>query len=191
MAADEERRSGFEGPTDDTDRLVAQWASVVPLIDPDVEGVVDRMLICARYLDRLAQRLSQPHDIQLPDYEILARLFWVGPPHRLRPTQLAAGTMTAATTVTSRLDRLQKRGLIRRLPDPDDRRAMAAELTDAGRELFARIVEKQAVAEREIFADMAPERLKALAGLLSEALVAFENHEGPPPRRVRLALSGD
>ncbi|GAA4907363.1 MarR family transcriptional regulator [Stackebrandtia albiflava] len=176
---------------DDTDDLVRRWASVVPGIDPRVEGVVDRLLICARYLDRLAATLAAEHDIQFSDYEILARLFWVGEPHRLRPSQLAAGTMTAATTITSRLDRLQRRGLISRVPDPTDRRAMAAELTDEGGELFTRIVERQAEAERRIFGDVSPARLDRLAGLLSETLTVLERHLGPPPRRVRLALSED
>ena len=177
--------------SDDTDDLIEQWVGAVPDIDPRVEGVVDRILICARYLDRLAESLAGEQGVQLPDYEILARLFWVGPPHRLRPSQLAAGTMTAATTVTSRLDRLEKRGLIRRQAEAGDRRALAAELTDDGRELFVSIVKRQAAAERELFADLPAEKLEALAELLSDTLVAFEGRLGPPPRRVRLALSQD
>lgn len=174
---------------DDTDRLVEQWVAAVPEIDPGVEGVVDRVLILAKYLDRLARQLAGEFDVQFPDYEILARLFWVGPPHRLRPSQLAAGTMTPATTVTSRLDRLEKRGLVTRVRDMTDRRALSAELSDKGRELFVRIVRRQAAAERELFADVPPERRKLLADLLSDLLVSFEDHLGPPPRRVRLALS--
>ncbi|MFD0556559.1 DNA-binding MarR family transcriptional regulator [Stackebrandtia endophytica] len=177
--------------SDDTDDLIEQWVNAVPDIDPRVEGAVDRILICARYLERLAQKLAGERGVQLPDYEILARLFWTGPPHRLRPSQLAAGTMSAATTVTSRLVRLEKRGLIRRVAEPGDRRALAAELTDDGRELFVSIVKRQAAAERELFADLPPEKLAALAELLSDTLVTFEGRLGPPPRRVRLALSQD
>lgn len=175
----------------DTDRLVKQWADVVPQIDPAVEGVVDRILICARYLDRLAQEKAAPHDIQFPDYEILARLFWVGAPYRLRPTQLAAGTNTAATTVTSRLDRLQRRGLIVRVADPGDRRVMAAELTRDGHDLFSRIVADQARAEREIFDELSTQELEGLTRLLSAAMAACERRLGPPPWRVSLALSED
>lgn len=174
---------------DDTDRLIEQWVAAVPQIDPKVEGVVDRVLILAKYLDRLAQESAAEFDVQFPDYEILARLFWVGPPHRLRPSQLAAGTMTPATTVTSRLDRLEKRGLVSRVRDVTDRRAVSAELSDMGRKLFARIVRRQAVAERELFGDVSPERMAVLSDLLSDLLVSFEDRLGPPPRRVRLALS--
>lgn len=174
---------------DDTDRLVAEWVTVVPEIEPRVERVVDRVLISARYLERLAASLSAPYDIQLSDYEILARLFWVGPPHRLRPSQLAIGTMAPATTVTSRLDRLERRALIRRVPDPADRRSLAAELTDAGRELFIQIVEQQARAEREIFGQLPEADLDTLADLLRKVMVLLEDRLGPAPRRVSLALS--
>lgn len=174
---------------DDTDQLVAEWVAVVPEIEPRVERVVDRILISARYLERLTGALAAPQDIALSDYEILARLFWVGPPHRLRPSQLATGTMAPATTVTSRLDRLERRGLIRRVPDPTDRRSLAAELTDTGRALFIRIVEQQARAEREIFGQLPEDDLDTLADLLRQVMVLLEDRLGPAPRRVSLALS--
>ncbi|CAM3250482.1 MarR family winged helix-turn-helix transcriptional regulator [Stackebrandtia soli] len=177
--------------SDDTDRLVEQWHAVVPDIDPKVERVVDRVLISARYLDRLASDLAAKHSLQRPDYEILARLFWVGPPHRLRPSQLAAGTMTAATTVTSRLDRLQKRGLITRAADPDDRRSMTAQLTHEGHTLFQRIVSEQATIEREIFEGLSAAQLDTLARLLNRTMTLLEDRLGAAPRRVTLALSGE
>jgi Transcriptional regulators len=177
-----------ERRSDDTDRLVAEWAAVVPAIDPRVERVVDRLLLSARYLERLAGELSAAYQLQLPDYEILARLFWVGPPYRLRPTQLAAGTMTPVTSVTSRLGRLQRRDLIRRVPDAADGRVRSAELTDAGRTLFVRIVEQQARAEREILGALPEADLEALSGLLRTVMGHLEARLGPAPRRVWMAL---
>lgn len=177
--------------SDDTDRLVERWAAIVPEIDPRVERVVDRLLISAKYLDRLTGSLSAPHEIPATDYEILARLFWVGPPHRLRPTQLAIGTMSAPTTVTSRLVRLERRGLIRRVAEAADRRVSAAELTQPGRDLFIRVVAEQARVEREIFAGMDPADLDRLAELLRAVMTMLEDHLGPAPRRVSLALSSD
>ncbi|HIV59466.1 MAG TPA: MarR family transcriptional regulator [Candidatus Stackebrandtia faecavium] len=177
--------------SDDTDELVEHWRSVVPQIDPQVERVVDRILIAARYLDRLAGDMAAKHELQRADYEILARLFWVGPPYRLRPSQLAAGTMTAATTITSRLDRMQRRGLITRSRDAKDRRVLAAELTDEGRDLFERIVAEQAAMEREIFSQLSGGELDSLAKLLNSSMTALESRLGAAPRRVTLALSGE
>lgn len=175
---------------DETDALVEQWSRAVPQINPRVERIVDRLLISAKYLERLAARLSAPHDLQLADYEILARLYWVGPPHRLRPSQLAAGTLAPATSVTSRLDRLQKRAMIERVADPKDRRVLAAQLTDDGRALFEQIVAEQAKAERAIFDQLDPAQREALDNGLRALMSVLDDRLGPAPRRVSLALGG-
>ena len=44
----------------------------------------------------------------------------------------------ANTTLTSMLDRMEKAGLIRRLPDPHDRRKSLIALTDGAQALYAR-----------------------------------------------------
>ena len=60
-----------------------------------------------------------------------------GPSYRLsRPP--GRGLMLSSAGVTSRIDRLERRGLVRRLPDPDDRRGIIVELTDQGLEVVTR-----------------------------------------------------
>ena len=49
--------------------------------------------------------------------------------------------------MTNRLDRLEEAGLIRRLPDPDDRRGLLIELTPKGRRLYQTAVGAQAKKE--------------------------------------------
>ncbi|MET7639685.1 MarR family transcriptional regulator [Streptomyces sp. NPDC005438] len=174
---------------DDTDELVRHWSEAVPEIDPRVERVVDRLMISAKYLEQLAARLSAPHELQYADYEILARLYWIGPPHRLRPSQLAAGTLAPPTSITSRLDRLQRRGMLRRVSDPKDRRVLAAELTDEGRALFERIVAEQATEERALFEQLDDDQLHALDTGLRALMGVLHERLGPAPRRINLALS--
>ncbi|MGQ0841262.1 MarR family winged helix-turn-helix transcriptional regulator [Actinokineospora sp.] len=176
---------------DDTDELVLAWTRQVPEIDPRVERIVDRLMISAKYLEQLAVRLSAPHELQLTDYEILARLFWVGPPHRLRPSQLAAGTQAPPTSITGRLDRLERRGMLRRVADPKDRRVLAAELTEAGHDLFARIVAEQATQERAIFDQLDPAELDSLDALLRRLMAVLAERLGPAPRRVSMALADE
>src|SRR6187402_1900630 len=75
----------------------------------------------------------------------LSALRVAGPPHRLSPTRLGKGLMLSSAGVTSRVDRLERRGLVRRLADPDDRRGVIVELTDEGGRLVDEAV--AAVAE--------------------------------------------
>ncbi|MBP2476701.1 DNA-binding MarR family transcriptional regulator [Crossiella equi] len=174
-------------PPDETDSGVPEWAKVIPGLDPAVEGVVDRLHLASRYLERLAAECAAPQGLSSADYEILARLYWVGPPHRLTPTQLAAGTLSPATTITSRLERLQKAGLIIRAASANDRRSTPAELTDEGRRVFLSVVTEQARRERDAISPMGNAELGELEGLLRKLMHVLEQSLGPAPRRVRLA----
>ena len=54
-----------------------------------------------------------------------------------RPGALAEALAVAPRSVTSKVDVAEADGLVRRLPDPTDRRATLVELTPAGHELLA------------------------------------------------------
>ena len=56
----------------------------------------------------------------------------VGKPYRQSPGVLARYMGLSAAAVTNRLNHLEERGLVRRLPDATDRRGVHVELTDAG-----------------------------------------------------------
>lgn len=175
---------------DDTDRKLPEWLAVAPEIDPLVEGIVDRVHLVSRYLEAVAAKMAAPRGIGPGEYEILARLYWVGPPHRLTPTQLAAGTVTAATTITSRLDRLEKAELVERRPDPNNRRSLHVLLTDKGAGTFLEIVAEQAVAEKELFATLDRDEQAQLEDMMRRLMHHMAEKLGPAPRRVRLALTG-
>jgi DNA-binding MarR family transcriptional regulator len=72
-------------------------------------------------------------------FEILARL--VDPPSgRQRMTDLADGIVYSRSGLTYQADRLEKAGLIAREPSPDDERSTTVAITEAGRELVARVL---------------------------------------------------
>ena len=53
--------------------------------------------------------------------------------------ELAAALDVAPRSVTSKVDQAEEDGWVRRVPDPDDRRATLVELTDAGHDLLDRM----------------------------------------------------
>ncbi len=60
----------------------------------------------------------------------------VGRHDRIRPGELAAHLRVAPRSVTDVVDSLEKRGLLARHADPDDRRATVLGLTASGRRLL-------------------------------------------------------
>ena len=82
--------------------------------------------------------------------------------------------MLSSAGVTSRVDRLERRGLVRRLPDPDDRRGVIVELTDEGLELVDAAVAANTASDRQLLERLTPEEIETLEGLLRKLLAGLE-----------------
>jgi DNA-binding MarR family transcriptional regulator len=104
----------------------------------------------------------------------LSALRIAGPPHQLSPTQLGRGLMLSSAGVTSRIDRLERRGLVRRLPDPHDRRGVIVELTDEGLAVVDAAVAANSESDRQLLARLDPEELATLESLLRKLLAGLE-----------------
>jgi DNA-binding MarR family transcriptional regulator len=74
--------------------------------------------------------------------------------HGRTVSELAAAAGVRATTMTSVLDRLERRGLIRRAPQPGDRRAVLVQLTGSGSLASRAIGEAIARLERHALAGL-------------------------------------
>lgn len=95
----------------------------------------------------------QAHEIEMWDYAVLSGLE-DGP----APTQaeLAASVGRDKTRIIPILERLESRGLLRRTPDPADRRNRVVALTEAGRELVASCRVEIREVEAELLAGVDP-----------------------------------
>jgi DNA-binding MarR family transcriptional regulator len=85
----------------------------------------------------LDAELRREHRLPLTSYEVL--LFLADSPGgRLRMSELADGVLLSRSGLTRLVDRMERDGLIHRERCDEDQRGWFAEITDDGRELFAR-----------------------------------------------------
>jgi DNA-binding MarR family transcriptional regulator len=77
--------------------------------------------------------------------------------------------------MTNRLDRLESAGLLRRLPDPSDRRALKVELTEAGWQAWQDSVGVQARKEFLVASALDPREKETLNALLRRLMLQFED----------------
>ena len=82
--------------------------------------------------------------------------------------------MLSSAGVTSRIDRLERRGYVRRLPDPNDRRGVLIELTDEGLEAVDAAVEANTISDRQLLDRLDPEEVVVLEGILRKLLGGLE-----------------
>ena len=84
--------------------------------------------------------------------------------------------------MTNRLDRLESAGLIRRLPDPNDRRGVVVELTAAGSKAYEESTAAQAAKEGLIASALNAKEKDELNNLLRRLMLVAEqldSHHGP------------
>src|SRR6478752_6756344 len=121
---------------DHIDKFLETIHFVLPDLDLEVEGIVDRIGGLSRRLQRMMDETLSEFGLDSGDYKVIGALSQAGPPFRSTPGRLARRMELSSGTMTSRLDRLESAGMVRRLPDPDDRRSVLVELTEQGSETY-------------------------------------------------------
>jgi DNA-binding MarR family transcriptional regulator len=82
--------------------------------------------------------------------------------------------MLSSAGVTSRIDRLERRGFVRRLADPNDRRGVMIELTDEGLAVVDDAVAANTVSERQLLERLDPQEIAVLEEILRKLLSGLE-----------------
>lgn len=167
---------------DAVDRMLDIWKRELPDLDLATEGIVERIQKLSRYLDRAMNETLVEFNLNLGEWQLLGALRKSGPPYRRSPGQLAEAMGISSGAMTNRLDRLEAAGLIRRLPDPSDRRALEVELTDAGWRAWQDTVGAQARKEALVASALDEAEKGRLNDLLRRLMLAFAEVAGPPPR---------
>lgn len=154
---------------DDVDRIVAAWQRERPDLDVEPLHVLSRIARLAKQQARLRDAAFAAHGLDSWEFDVLAALRRAGDPYELSPGQLVAETLVTSGTMTTRVDRLIGRDLVRRRPDPRDRRGVLVQLTDTGRDAVDAAMSSLLDLEHELVAaldegdrDVLPDALRRL-----------------------------
>lgn len=159
---------------DAVDRFLGDWPAELHGVDPEVEAAVQRIQRINKAIRRRMEETLGEFDLAYGEWGILGHLSLSGPPYRSSPGQLSEKEGLSSGAMTNRLDRLEAAGLVRRLPDPSDRRALVVELTDKGHDLWKEALGAQASKEGVLAAALSRKELKELNALLRKVLLEFE-----------------
>jgi DNA-binding MarR family transcriptional regulator len=158
---------------DALDRALVIWAREIPDLDPVTEGIVERIEILAHAFKESIEETLKAQDLDRRAFHVLGRLRSYGPPYQRSAGMLASDMRLSTGAMTNRLDRMEQAGLIRRLPDPNDRRGTLIEPTEAGHAAWDKTASTQARREALIAAALAPAEREELHGLLRTLMRAF------------------
>src|SRR6201996_8467814 len=162
------------GPRDEVDDLVAAWNAQRPDLDVEPLEVLSRISRLARHLDIARRGAFADHGLESWEFDVLSALRRQGPPFQLTPGALLRATLVTSGTMTNRIDRLAAAGLVRREPDPSDRRGVLVTLSDRGREAVDAAFTDLLDRENALLARLGPGQRQVLADLLRTLLVPFD-----------------
>ncbi|MFE4501562.1 MarR family winged helix-turn-helix transcriptional regulator [Rhodococcus sp. NPDC056743] len=146
--------------------------------------LTDVVLSVARTIRRRQVAALEPFGLSPSQSRALRVLTRVGEPVRLG--YLAEKLRIVPRSATDVVDSLESAGWVKRTPDPNDRRAVLLELTDAGAALAAEVAQAQRRESSDIFDDLDESERMVLTELL-ERVDAGHDHGRPrdcPKTRV-------
>ena len=119
-------------------------------------------------LGELDRRIRLTFDMPQAAATALAVIDGAGEP--LTPSQVGDRVLIASATMTATLDLLERRGWIRRIPNPADRRSILIEITPAGRATTDQLLPGIRALERGILSALTPDERAQLLDMLAKVL---------------------
>jgi DNA-binding MarR family transcriptional regulator len=160
---------------DHVDRFLAEHN--LPGVDLEVEAIIDRINGLRRRLNAMADETLAQLGLAEGAWKVLTNLRFAGPPYRRSVGKLAKRAELSSGAMTNRLDRLEDAGLVRRVPDPEDRRGVLVELTKEGHRAWEEGLAAQAANEKLVTAALSDEEQVQLNALLRRLMREFERRE--------------
>jgi DNA-binding MarR family transcriptional regulator len=173
---------------DSVDFCITDIASRFDAINPEVEGVVDRIAAISKHLGSAFEETLAGHGLNHGEYKLLLRLATRSADNRMSAGDLSRALLLSSGAMTNRLDRMEAAGLVRRVPDPRDRRGVLVEMTATGKRQIDASVTEQAAKECDVLCALSAKELTQLNGLLRKVLCSLEAQDAAAQGAKKAAL---
>lgn len=159
---------------DQVDRILDQWHRERPDLDVAPMGMFGRLKRLVTHLSAHLDRVFEAQGLNAASFDVLATLRRSGPPYALSPSVLIEWTMVTSGTMTNRIDRLERAGLVSRSPDPRDGRGSVVALTDEGFSLIDALIGEHVENQHRLIEGLDKAECAELDRLLAKWLACFE-----------------
>ncbi|MEU2199565.1 MarR family transcriptional regulator [Isoptericola sp. NPDC019482] len=150
------------------ERVRAQWAERLPDVDTSPADVGARVRRIAALLESEMSDDLAGRDVTRAELDVLTALRRSGRP--LRAGEITTMTGSPGASITKRLDRLERAGLVERAVHERDKRGVLVALTAEGEALVDEVFPRQIEHERSALADLPAAERAELGRLLAVVL---------------------
>src|SRR5512132_355291 len=149
--------------------------------DSDPTALVDAVISVAAQLEPELEEALAEHRLTRPSFQVLSALL-DAEGNALTQRELMSEVKRTSGTVSVRLARLERAGLVTREPDAEDRRTVTVTLTDRGREWVEAARPAYDEAAKRLAAGLPDEARAAFAESLNAWQGFFAPDDGDAPR---------
>ena len=159
---------------DGLDNIHGQWQAQGETEDLVPMAVLGRIARLTKYMENAIALCHGEFGLGQGEFDVLATLRRSGEPYMLSPSQLYQSMMLSSGAMTSRLDRLENKGLIAREHSKEDRRAVHVSLTTEGKALIDAALPKHIQCQSALLAGVPSAEREILQQILKTWLAHFE-----------------
>lgn len=136
------------------------WARRLPELDARSIPTLALLDVLTSLVSAFHNKALKPLGHNYTEYAILCTLLLHGT--GLRPSVLTEMLRQPSANTAQTLNKLEKRGLIKRQANPEDGRSVLVDLTPAGKETIYRLCQGESSASAALGRDLSDEQLQAL-----------------------------
>jgi DNA-binding MarR family transcriptional regulator len=159
---------------DHIDWIIEGWEKELPELDIAPIAVINRLERLQVYLRSEVATVFERFGLTAPSFAVIATLRRSGKPYQLSQRTLMDALQLTAGTISVRIDRLVRDGIVERMPDPHDQRGVLVHLTEKGERLFDQVAPLHLANEDRLLSALTPEQREQLANLLRVLLLSFD-----------------
>ncbi len=145
-------------------------------------GTLLSVLMSFEVLERYLEVELRRYDATLIRFNIMSTLFKNG--GEMTPSEIAESVFREKNSITAAINTMEKQGVVRREPSPDDRRSVKVVITDKGWKEANQLNPVAQELSREVLSCIDKEQVEVLVGIMRTV------RESLSPRLARNAANG-
>ncbi len=155
---------------DSVQQIISQWQSqgfdADELLPMETIGRIKRLEVIL--MRKLSANYKVNYQLSHWEFDVLATLRRAGTPYLLSPTVLFDSMMVSSGTMTNRLQHLEKKQLIERIDNPNDKRSLLVQLTTKGISLINQALVSHIQLENDLMNGVSKEEITIINLLLKK-----------------------
>ena len=159
---------------DIVDQLLRQWGEEHPNKDVSALGVIVRIQMLAKLLQRQTTTALAKHGLKHWEYDALSVLRRQGAPFEMAATDIARAALLTTGAMTTRIDGLESRGLVRRRRSKSDGRSIPVRLTAKGKRVVDLAIDTRIDDANQALSEISANDKKQFAAGLRDLLLHID-----------------